>query len=251
MKFYQITSILLFLATCASAQSPPTSRISPANPTHTLAVVVQINNELNTKKLKIGDKVNATVIQDMVAAGKIVIPRGARLIGHVSGVTRLSKADPRSRLALVFDRGERKGGGTLPLHGFVQAMAPPLPDPKLEAIMASSSYGGAENGHPVNGGMMSTGQNNASTPITGSRRPSAAEELQQREKALEDAEQPKSSVGGPHGALSASSRGVFGLPGLALSSSGPVPVIVTVGQNIELKSGTQIVLRLDESVLQQ
>jgi hypothetical protein len=250
MKIYQIASIAPFLAMCASAQSPHRPQASPANPTRSLAVVVQINSDLNTKKLKIGDKINATVIQDMVSSGKIVIPRGARLIGHVSAVTRLSKTDPISRLALVFDRGERKGGGTLPLHGFVQAMAPPLPDPKLEAIMASSSYGGAENGHPVNGGMMSTGQTNASTPITGSRRPSAAEELQQREKALEDAEQPKSNVGAPQGALSASSRGVFGLPGLALSA-GPVPVIVTVGQNIELKSRTQIVVSLDDAILQQ
>jgi hypothetical protein len=77
-------------------------------------------------------------------------------------------------------------------------------------------------------------------------------ELQDREKALAAAAaNQQAGTGAPHGALTARSRGVFGLPGLALSTSGPIPVIVTVGQNIELKSGTQIVLGLDESVLQQ
>jgi hypothetical protein len=252
MKLYQIASIASFMATCALAQLRSTpQQVPPAKPTRALTVVTQINKDLNTKKLKIGDRVTATVIQDVVSAGKIVIPRGSKLIGHVSDVTPLSPSDHQSRLALVFDRGERKGGSALSVNGFIQAVAPPLPDPKLEAIMSSSSYGGAENGHPVNGGLTSSGQSNTPTPVAASRRRSNAQELQDRQKALDDAEQSPRSKGGPHGALSASSRGVFGLPGLALSSAGPIPVIVTVGQNIELKSGTQIVLRLDESVLHQ
>jgi hypothetical protein len=182
-----------------------------------------------------------------------VIPRDSKLIGHVTDVVSLTKTDPRSRLAMVFESGELRGGGKVPLRGVIQALAPPLPDPFLEAVMASSSsYAAWENGHPVNGAMMSTGQTNAPTEITSVRpRQTGARALEQRERALEDADKPHSGGSGPHGALTAGSHGVFGLPGLFLTDAAAVPAIVASGQNVELKSGTQIVLRLDGSLLHQ
>jgi len=41
------------------------------------------------------------------------------------------------------------------------------------------------------------------------------------------------------------------MPGLGLSNATSVPVVIAVGQNIDLKSGTQIVLRLDDLPIQQ
>jgi hypothetical protein len=62
---------------------------------------------------------------------------------------------------------------------------------------------------------------------------------------LESADKPGQSGTDRHGALTVSSKGVFGLPGLFLSNGTPTPAIVAAGHDVELKSGTQIVLRLD------
>ena len=255
MKLHPIAAaIALYVAPCLSAQAPPSAQPpSPPRPNGVLTVVVQLSKGLNAKKLKIGDRVTSRAIQDVVLAGRIVIPRDSKLIGHVTDVVSLTKTDPRSRLAMVFESGELRGGGKVPLRGVIQALAPPLPDPFLEAVMASSSsYAAWENGHPVNGAMMSTGQTNAPTEITSVRpRQTGARALEQRERALEDADKPHSGGSGPHGALTAGSHGVFGLPGLFLTDTAAVPAIVASGQNVELKNGTQIVLRLDGLLLQQ
>jgi len=244
MNMYPLAAVVIsLLPSVAPAQTAP----SPAAATKAeLSVVVQLNKDLRANKVKTGDNISAKVIQDVVSEGRIVIPRDSRVLGHVADVTPFSKDDPRSRLALFFERVEIKGRGSLPIHGVIQAIAPPLPDPFLEAIMASSSspYAGGQNGHPVNGGL-STGQTNTPTPIiTSARSKTAAAALEQREQALNNASAHGPENGPPQGALTAGNHGVFGLPGLALSSGSPVPVIVTAGRNIELKPGTQIVIRL-------
>jgi len=99
---------------------------------------------------------------------------------------------------------------------------------------------------------MSTGQTNTSTPMAARRSGGGLRELQTRQQALYDAEHQHAQEAISKGALSVANRGIFGLPGLALSNNAAQePVITAVGQDIELKSGTQIVLRLDDSVLQQ
>ena len=250
MKTYPFAFVVVSLLTArAPAQTAPLSA-APTQPN--LAVVAQLSKNLSAKSLKTGDKISAQVIQDVVSEGRILIPRDSTLLGQVADVTRFTKDDPRSRLALLFERAELKGSGTLPIHGVIQAIAPPLPDRFLEAIMASSpsTYAGGQNGHPVNGGL-STGQTNTPTPIiTSARSRTGAGALEQRERALNNASDHAPEAGLPGGALSAGSHGVFSLPGLALSSGSPIPVLVTVGRNIELKPGTQIVLLLEGPPLQ-
>jgi len=236
MKLRRIAAIVLLAASCAYEQAPVTS------------VIVQLSHSLNTKKVRVGDKVSAKTIQDLIVGGKIVIPNDSKLIGHITDVQAITKADPRSRLAMVFEQVDRKGGGSLPIHAFIQALGPPLPpNPALDSAMASSSYGGSDSRHPGSAGDAGhTNQANSSAPgVASGRRGTAAAVLQQREGALKDAEHTQSGNNGRHGTvLTVRSHGVFGLPGLALAATAPVPVIVAVGQNVQLKNGTQIVLEL-------
>ena len=244
MKLHPFAAVtVLLLAISALSQTAPPL---PSQTNGDLTVVAQINNHLNSKKLKVGDHVSARVIQDVVAGGSILVPRDAKLFGRVVEVASPTGNDPRSRLAFVFDREEAKKRGSSHIYGVIQAIAPPLNNPFLESAMASSSaaYGGGENGHPVNGGM-SSGQSNASTPmITSGRAMTGAEAMQQRERALDRAREHPQEATLPGGALSAQSHGVFGFRGLFLAGSAKLPAIIAVGQNVELKSGTQIVLRL-------
>src|SRR5215469_7429852 len=65
-------------------------------------LVAELNKSINSKKAKLGDPVKATLTQDVISHGKIVIRRGSKLIGHVTAVNARSKEDAESRLSMVF-----------------------------------------------------------------------------------------------------------------------------------------------------
>ena len=229
----------LFLFHVSFAQSPPPSQAKPG-----VEVAAQLNKDLNAKKVKSGDKVEAEVIQDVIANGRILIPRESRLVGHVTDVEALGKSDGESRVSLVFEQGQLKNGGVLTFHGVIEALGPPLPNPFLESEMASASpYNPSRAGHPVTGPM---GQSNTSTQVVDGRwGDSGARSMQDRQRALDDARRtgiaPQVSQ---NGALNVSSRGVFGLPGLLLSHVHGTSTIISVGKNVHVQKGSQIVLTL-------
>jgi hypothetical protein len=247
MKLGIVASAVVSLAAICPAQDQASPSQAVSRTDAPVALVARLNKKLSTKTLKAGGKVTATVIQDVVVAGKVFIPRETKLTGRVVEVQTPTKTDPRSRLVLIFESRTLPGRGTLPMRGLIQALAAPLQDPFLESAMASSSpYGAGEYGHPVNGGILSTGQSNAPTEVTAAQpRQTGARALEQRQRALENADKPGGPGTGPHGAVTVVSRGVFGLPGIFLAGSATVPVIVASGKNVELQSGTQIVLRLE------
>lgn len=252
MRACLLASVACFGTAYALGQvSPVPQPASPSISAGTLSLVAKINKGVNTKNARIGGRVTITVTQDLVSAGKVVVRRGSKFIGHISDVMPFTKTEPGSRLGIIFDRGELKGSGVLFVHGLIQALAPPLLNPRLEAIMSSSSYGGAVSGHPVNGGLVSPDHTNAPTPMADSRSRSSMKDLAGRQESLYDAEHAHPKEATSQGALSAGSHGVFGMPGLGLSNAMSVPVIIALGRNIDLKSGTQIVLRLDDSAVQQ
>src|SRR5438105_15400097 len=87
-------------------------------------LVVELSKSLNAKKLQPGDRVTAKVIQAVVVNGKVVIPRGSKLVGNVTETKARSKGDPESRLAIIFAKVTVKNGADLSLAAVVQALAP-------------------------------------------------------------------------------------------------------------------------------
>jgi len=88
-------------------------------------VRVRLEKRLEMKKLKIGDPVQAKLQQDIKLEGETVVAKNSRFIGHVAELTFREKGDPTTRLGILFDRAELKGGGELPLYGaIVDVMVP-------------------------------------------------------------------------------------------------------------------------------
>lgn len=217
--------------------SPSPSRINTAT-----AVVATLNKDLNAKKAKVGDKVEAQVIQDVLINGRVAVPRDSKLIGHITAVEKLTNSDSESRLSLAFEQAKLKKGGVFNLHGTIQALGPPLPDRFLEAEMAAPNpYSPGSNGHPVMG---SGGQSNAPTQEIDMRgHDSGVRALEERQRELDRSANRGATLSvSRNGALSAGSRGVFGLPGLFLSRVHEISTIIAVRKNVELRSGSQIVL---------
>ncbi len=71
------------------------------------AISVELAKSLDSKKLKEGDEVDAKLAAD-IQTGDATIPRGTKLIGHVTEAKARSKGDSESTLGIVFDRMSRR-----------------------------------------------------------------------------------------------------------------------------------------------
>lgn len=250
-------SVAVKPATAASA-SATTPAAAPAKPKGSY-MLVELSKGLKAKKLKVGDKVNAEVSQDVVSHGKVIIPVETKLVGHVTEVSPRDSAHPESRLGIVFDHILLKHFHDIDFEAVVQAVAQPVirksrVDEPSQMLPPSMIGGGLRDSGPSNGrgntgtqGRTAT-NSGASTsaslttlqaPITVKESPSTHPETSGA--LLEVASNGKPmSVGMP--------QGVFGLKGLSLSTEPsprtPGPVIVSNTENVKLDSGTQILLHI-------
>ncbi len=102
------------------------------------AISVELAKSLDSKKLKEGDEVDAKLAAD-IRTGDGTIPRGTKLIGHVTEAKARSKGDSESTLGIVFDKISRPGSGNTPIKSVIEAAAP---NPKADAPAGGVMYGG-------------------------------------------------------------------------------------------------------------
>jgi hypothetical protein len=195
-----------------------------------------LSDTVDARKTKPGDTVKAKASEDLKAAGVVVIPRGAKLVGHITEAHVAAKPDDQARLGFVFDRADSKDGRQILLHTTFFALAAPE---GAAGDTGSSAAGGLSGG--LGGG--GTGVGNVAhaaaddTSAFGSGRAKQA-----------DLKPSPGAIGGLNsvGTLYASSRGVFGLDDISLEpntvpSTGSV-VILANARSVRLSSGTRMLL---------
>jgi type IV secretory pathway VirB10-like protein len=99
-----IPALIAVLAAClcghgSSFASKPDQVKSAAGEEHGV-LVVELTRPLNSQNLKPGGTVEATV---RVGQNGMSIPRGSKIVGHVTEVKSRSKGDTKSALGIVFD----------------------------------------------------------------------------------------------------------------------------------------------------
>jgi len=231
------------------------------------AINAELDKSLDSKKARVGDAVTARTTEAIKEAGKVVLPKGAKLIGHVTRASARNKGDSDSTLAMQFDRAEIKGGQEISVQLNVQAMAAapgvtPIGGDDLQG-MGSAGAGASAGGRGAAGGVASTVGGAASgaastVPRTtqsaagtvnstvNSTTTAAAGASGAADAAAQGTSQ--GAVGGVNssGHLAANSRGVFGLNGLSLnadpSNSTEGSVIASAGKSVQLESGTRLLL---------
>ncbi|HKN76486.1 MAG TPA: hypothetical protein VJW94_15000 [Candidatus Acidoferrum sp.] len=219
------------LAAVAAAQTEPSVVSLPSG----TAVNAELNSSVDSKKAKVGDKVEAHTTEEIKFAGKTIVPRGAKLEGHVTEATARSKGDSGSTLAIQFDKAILKKGEEIPLNVAILAIAAPLPNFAGGSPGTGSDSRGGGSAPTGNGSPMGTSHTPTATPATPSNPGGAAD-----------------STTGPNGAvqLSAKSRGVYGLNDLKLmavsSSASQATIIVSSGKNVHLDGGTRLLLVVPE-----
>jgi hypothetical protein len=229
--------------TQTSAQTPatPSSAAQAEAGTAALpsgtAVNAELNSSVDSKKAKVGDRVEAHTTEDIKYAGKIIVPKGAKLEGHVTEATARSKGDSGSTLAIQFDKAIPKKGEEIPLNVAIVAIAAPQRD-----FSGGSSGSG---GDPMTGGGAATA---SGSPMGSSHTPTATPAARSDPGGAADSTTGSNDVG----QLSAKSRGVYGLSDLKLmatpSSASPATIITSSGKNVRLDGGTRLLLVAPEQV---
>lgn len=77
-------------------------------------IAAQLENSLDAKHARVGDRITLKTVQAVKENGKVIVPKGAQLIGHVTDVQQQSKSNAGSRIGVVLDR-LRTGSTEIPI----------------------------------------------------------------------------------------------------------------------------------------
>ncbi len=208
---------------------------------------------VDARKNKPGDQVAAKTTEATKSEGKVVIPRGSKLIGHLTECKPRSKEEKESALGIVFDRAILKSGQEIPLNVTVRALA-------AAQTAAATSFGGDDlaagggavgsaraSGGGALGGVRSTA-GAAAGAVTNTAASAGGAAGGAVNSTVNAAGAARGAVGGLNaaGQLTSNSQGVFGLEGLnlntAAANSTQGSLITSTGKNVHLDSGTQLLL---------
>jgi hypothetical protein len=183
-------------------------------------IYAELMQTIDVRKVKAGEPIYARVTLGVLSHGKVLVPEGARIEGHVTEAKERSKNDPESVLGIVFDRAETVDGKELPLELTVQAMGVGALRPRSDIkLQEGTSYSMA--------------------PGATSIEDAEAEPGGDRDEHLPQAETKP--------ALDLGSKGMVGLKQLDLSA-GKDPtqgsLVTSREKNVKLDNGWQLVLRV-------
>jgi hypothetical protein len=112
----------------------------------------ELESKLDSKTAKPGDSIVLKTTSKTVMANGTVIPKGSKIMGHVTGVQAHDDQSPNGQMTIQFDQAQLKGGQNLPLLSTLQSVSPSessAADTGGSAMpMASAPSGGA----PSSGG---------------------------------------------------------------------------------------------------
>jgi len=200
------------------------------------AMNAELNSSVDSRKVKAGEKVEAHTTEAVKYDGKVIVPKGAKLEGHVTEATARSKGDSGSTLAIQFDKAIAKKGEEISLNVAILAIAAPQTDFSGGSPGPGSDPMGGMGASAAGGSPM--GASRPQNPATGMPAdPSGAAPGAPVDSTTETSGRAQ---------LPANSRGVYGLKGLKLmmvsSKANQTTVITSSGKNVHLDGGTRMLL---------
>jgi hypothetical protein len=114
------------------------------------ALAGQLENSLDARHAKVGDRVALRTTQAIKQNGETIVPKGARLLGHVTEVQQHTKSNGESRIGVAFDRLQ-KGALDMPITATIVSLTQARSqtragDSSLDSDMMSSSSARASSG---------------------------------------------------------------------------------------------------------
>ena len=225
------------------------------------AMNAELSQPVDAKKNKPGDAVTAKTTSATKSNGNVVIPKGTKLVGHISEAKARAKGESESAVGIVFDKAVMKNGQEIPLNVALQAVA-------ASQTAASSSVaqddlyagggavsgagaggrGSGGSGGGVLGGARSTAGATAGSVANTAGNVGGGAVNSTANVAGTATGATRGAVGGLNaaGELTSNSQGVFGMEGLnlnsATSNSTQGSLITSSSKNVHLDSGTKLLL---------
>jgi hypothetical protein len=243
-------------ATASSNTSTSTSAKaghSSASLSDGTAMTAALSQPVDARKNKPGDQVTAKTTEATKSEGKVVIPKGSKLVGHVTECQQRSKEEKGSTLGIAFDKAILKNGEQIPLNVTIHALAAAqtaaassIGSDDLSAAGGAMGSARATGGGALGGARSTAGA--ASGVVTNTAANAGGVASGAVNSTVNAAGATRGAVGGLNaaGQLTSNSQGVFGLEGLNLnataSNSTQGSLITSTSKNVHLDSGTQLLL---------
>ncbi len=235
-----------------------------------------LSQPLDASRNKSGDEVTAVASEDMKSNGQVVVPRGSKLLGHVTSArphrggkaasssgegsaaaTGSAAGRAASELGVVFDKAVLKDGREVPLHAAIQALARAQGDYSStlsQSDLAMSGAGGAMAAGRASGGGLFGGVGGTlrgATTATAGLGGELGSTVGGSTRVIGHSAGAVGSVNSA-GELTSGSRGVFGIKELEVTSdasgSGGGSVVSSGTRNVRLEKGTRMLLVTDSTV---
>jgi len=125
----------LFIVAIAGARGEPAQSSQKTIPATLL-------KSIDAQKTRTGDEVSALTGEVVKAEGRIIVPKGSKLMGHIVEVKERSDDQPISQIVLTFDRAVLKDGKEIPLTASIASISRP------QGTAAPSDAGAGDLGVP-------------------------------------------------------------------------------------------------------
>jgi len=100
-----------------NAQAASASRLQSGS-----TVQAELSKPVDVRKNKPGDEVIAKTTQDVKSDGKVVLPKGSKIVGKVTQAQERAKGQDESQLGIAFDHAILKDGTQMPVSFAIQAV---------------------------------------------------------------------------------------------------------------------------------
>jgi hypothetical protein len=101
-------------ATSANNETSASAQARNVNLASNTSLAAQLENSLDARHAKVGDRVVLKTTEAVKQNGETVVPKGARLLGHITEVQQRTKENGESRIGVAFDRLQ-KGALDMPI----------------------------------------------------------------------------------------------------------------------------------------
>jgi hypothetical protein len=244
----------------ARTTAPPSAQSNAVIERYMTSVETELTGRLDSRNAAVGQQVTAKTLGPAKLADGTALPRGTRLVGHVTRVQAHTQDQPYAKLAISFDRAELKDGQSVALRSVIRMVTPPASAAATASVpmMADEQAGPVGAGTSAGGGRGSGGARGGAGPggglPAGPMRPVGQTAGATLGGATADArslaEATADTTGGvvPQAGetVSAAPRATA-LPGVVLSTAATADTSGTLmasGRDISLDTGTRITLGL-------
>ena len=110
-----LPALLLILSIPALSQRLATVPVGSIIP-------LRMDTHLSSDSSRVGDRFTATVFDDVVINGRVIVPEGTKVEGHVSGVSPMVRGTRSGAIAIAFDRIIFPEGNSASVEGTLTAL---------------------------------------------------------------------------------------------------------------------------------